>query len=64
MVMVALLQAGWAQRPDYPDVSALHTEWTLQSGDLLFLNENKTDMEKAINISMGEHPRCVPTMWP
>ena len=58
-LMVALLQAGWAQRPDYPDVSALHTEWTLQSGDLLFLNENKSDMEKAIAISTGEYTHVV-----
>lgn len=28
---------------------------TLQSGDLLFLNENKSDMEKAITASTGEY---------
>lgn len=40
---------------DFLDNSTLHPRWTFQSGDLLFLTENKSDMEKAITASTGEY---------
>jgi hypothetical protein len=66
-LMVALLQMGWAQQRDrlaelnvicrngaVADTS-LHPRYTLQSGDLLFLTKNKSDMERAITVSTGEY---------
>ena len=44
MFMLTLLQMAWAQRPE-----------RLQSGDLLFLTENRSDMENAITASTGEY---------
>ena len=40
---------------EYLDNSTLHPRYTLQSGDLLFLNNNRSDMEKAITASTGEY---------
>ena len=42
--MATLLQMAWAQQPD-----------RLQSGDLLFLTMNRSDMESAITASTGEY---------
>jgi uncharacterized protein YycO len=39
----------------YLDNSTLHPRYTLQSGDLVFLTENKSVMEKAITASTGEY---------
>ena len=39
----------------YLDNSTLHPKYTLQSGDLLFLNNNRANMEKAISASTGEY---------
>jgi len=39
----------------YLDNSTLHPMYTMQTGDLLFLNENKSDMEKAITASTGAY---------
>ena len=44
MFMLTLLQMGWAQQPE-----------RLQSGDLLFLTKNRSDMENAITASTGEY---------
>ncbi len=43
------------QLREYLDNSTLHPRYTLQSGDLLFLTENKSDMENAITASTGEY---------
>ncbi len=40
---------------EYLDNSTLHPRYTLQSGDLIFLNNNRSDMEKAISASTGEY---------
>ena len=40
---------------EYLDNSTLHPRYTLQSGDLIFLNNNRSDMEKAITASTGEY---------
>lgn len=56
-----LWQALRAAMPDsmllrrYLDNSTLHPKYTLQSGDLIFLNNNRSDMEKAISASTGEY---------
>ena len=39
----------------YLDNSTLHPRYTLQTGDLLFLNTNKSDMEQSITASTGEY---------
>ena len=44
MFVLTLLQMAWAQRPE-----------RLQSGDLLFLTKNRSDMENAITVSTGEY---------
>lgn len=43
------------QLREYLDNSTLHPRYTLQSGDLIFLNNNRSDMEKAITASTGEY---------
>jgi uncharacterized protein YycO len=66
-LMTTLFQMGWAQQRDrlaelnvicrngaVADTS-LHPRYTLQSGDLLFLTKNKSDMESAISASTGEY---------
>ena len=40
---------------EYLDNGTLHPRYTLQSGDLIFLNNNRSDMEKAITASTGEY---------
>ena len=40
---------------EFLDNSTLHPRYTLQSGDLLFLTENRSDMEHAISASTGEY---------
>lgn len=40
---------------EFLDNSTLHPRYTLQSGDLIFLNNNRSDMEKAITASTGEY---------
>ena len=43
------------QLREYLDNSTLHPMYTLQTGDLLFLSENSSSMEKAITASTGEY---------
>ena len=43
------------QLREYLDNSTLHPRYILQSGDLIFLNNNRSDMEKAITSSTGEY---------
>ena len=43
------------QLREYLDNNTLHPRYTLQSGDLLFLTKNKSDMERAISASTGEY---------
>lgn len=43
------------QLREHLDNSTLHPRYTLQSGDLVFLIENKSVMEKAITASTGEY---------
>ena len=43
------------QLREHLDNSTLHPRWTLQSGDLLFLTKNRSEMEKAITASTGEY---------
>ncbi len=40
---------------NYLDNSTLHVKDTLQSGDLIFLQDNWSDMSKAINASTGQY---------
>ena len=40
---------------EFLDNSTLHPRYTLQSGDLLFLTKNRSDMEHAISASTGEY---------
>ena len=40
---------------EFLDNSTLHPRYTLQSGDLLFLTGNRSDMENAISASTGEY---------
>ncbi|MBP5496828.1 MAG: hypothetical protein J6X98_06640 [Bacteroidales bacterium] len=40
---------------EFLDNSTLHPRYSLQSGDLIFLNNNRSDMEKAITASTGEY---------
>ena len=63
-LLAAFLQMGWAQQRDRlaePDVvctthaSVTPDDSTLQSGDLLFLTKNRSDMENAITASTGEY---------
>ena len=44
---------------EFLDNSTLHPRYTLQSGDLLFLTENRSDMENAISASTGEYTHVV-----
>ena len=43
------------QNKEFLDNGTLHPRYTLQSGDLLFLMENKSAMENAITASTGEY---------
>ena len=43
------------QNKKFLDNGTLHPRYTLQSGDLLFLTKNRSDMENAITASTGEY---------
>lgn len=55
LLVLLLAVVTQAQQREHLDNSTLHPRYTLQSGDLLFLDNSRSDMEKAITASTGEY---------